>query len=267
MPETYVLYADVLFLINFILDFLCLYTAGAVLAVKMKLYRIFIAAAAGGFYSLLAAYALSSPAFYVPAAHVAGAFLLCFIAYGTSSPKAFIGRTAVFILTAAFAGGALSAFFSLAGKYYSYNGGLYADISPGFLIGVAVFSVGAAYLYALVCRRKISHTTVCAEIEKDGETFQVTLLVDSGCFVVDPLTGKGVVVVSHAAFLGKTPSTPRVIPVKTAGGNALLYGFKPDKLTLAPLGGVGKTKDAVVAVDMENDAFSGCDGLISPALL
>ncbi len=267
MDEIYVIYADVLFLINFILDFLCLYTAGAIMSARMKLLRPVAAAVTGGIYSLATLYYSSAPIYISLPAHVAAALLMCFIAYGYGSFGTFMGRAAVFAVTAAFSGGVLSAVFALTGRYYTLNGGFYAEISPVFLIALAFISVGAAYVYALLCRKKTSFAAADAVVEKDGGIYKLTLLVDSGCFVIDPLTGKRVIIVSHSAFRGFTPRMPRYIPVKTAGGSSLLCGFQPDKLTVGRLGKPGKTKDAVIAVDMNTDNFSGYDGLIPPSLV
>ncbi|MDD4124412.1 MAG: sigma-E processing peptidase SpoIIGA [Victivallales bacterium] len=267
MDETYVVYADVLFLINFILDFLCLYVAGAILSVRIKIYRFILAALFGGAYSLAAVYLTFLPPYVTLPAHIAAALILCLISYGFHSVKTYSARCAVFAVSAAFSGGMISAAFALTGRYYTYNGGLYAEISPVFLITLAFVSVGAAYLYALVCRKKTVHSTLQAVIEKDGHTYRLTLLVDSGCFVVDPITGKRVIIVSYAAFKGVIPHTPRYIPIKTAGGGGMLCGFKPDKLTLNSLGKRSLEIDAIVAVDMNTEGFSGYDGLVPPSLI
>lgn len=265
MDETYVIYADVLFLINFILDFLCLYVAGAILSVKAKLFRLVISAFAGGIYSLFAVYLVSLPPYITLPVHIFAALLICLIANGFHSVKVYLSRSVVFIVTSAFMGGIISALLSLTGRYYTFNGGFYAEISPVFLIIVALLSVGAAYAYALVCQRKTSNMHLEAVIEKDGNVYSVSLLVDSGLFVLDPLTGKRVIIVSHTAFMGDIPPSHRVIPVKTASGNGILYGFKPDKLIIKRLGEKDRETDAIVAIDTVNSSFSGCDGLISPA--
>jgi stage II sporulation protein GA (sporulation sigma-E factor processing peptidase) len=265
MNETYVIYADIQFLINFILDFLCLYMAGAILSAPFKVTRLVAAAFFGGIYSVAAVLIFSLPPYITLPIHIAAALLLCLLAYGFGSAKTYFIRCVAFIITSAFTGGIITAVFSLTGRYYTYNGGFYAEISPVFLIVISLISVGAAYIYAVVCRKRLSNLSVEAVIEKGGKKYNVKLLVDSGMFVVDPLTGKRVVIVSYTAFGGEIPSTPRVIPIKTATGSSILYGFKPDKLTITLPGGKEKEIHPVVAVDNGNESFSGYNGLISPS--
>lgn len=265
--ETYIIYADVLFLINFVLDFLCLYVSGAILSVRIKTGRVVLASAAGGFYSIGAMYFSFLPAYIAFPIHAAAALLMCLIAYGYGSFKMLVKRTVMFAVTAAFSGGVLSAAFTLTGRYYTVDGGFYAEISPLFLIAVAVLSVGAAYVYALLCHKRAAFVTADAIIEKNGKAYRLNLLVDSGCFVLDPMTGKRVIIVSSSVFGGVPPDTPRLIPVKAAGGSRLLYGFRPDRITVKRLGRPDAQVDAVVAVDADTASFSGCGGLIPPSLI
>lgn len=268
MGETYVIYADIFFLINFTLDFFCLYIAGAIVSAKLKTSRLIASSAAGGGWSLLVLYlgwgfsALALPA------HLGASLLMCALAYGFGSFRLLIKRTLIFILSAALMGGTLSAVCALSGRYYIYNGGFYARVSPVFLLCLSLFAVAASYVYALIAGKRACVSTTHAVIEKGGETFKVRLLIDSGCFALDMFSGKRVIIVAEKSFGGRKPETPRPIPLKTAGGGErLIYGFSPDKITIRPLGKAGFEIDAVVAVDSYTENFSGFDGLIPKSLI
>ena len=51
--ESIVIYSDILFLINFSLDYLCLFIAGRLLHRGGKAWRLLLGAAVGGLYSFI----------------------------------------------------------------------------------------------------------------------------------------------------------------------------------------------------------------------
>ena len=262
MDEVIVIYADILFLIDFIMDFLCLYITGALMSVRIRLGHLVGAAVFGGVYAVCLQYLPEAPFFVLLPLHIIAAMIMIFIFCGFVSAKQFFTRTLVFALTSAFFGGILGAVFSLRGGVTVNGGGSYAEISPLFLIAVAVTSVAAAYAYGVLCRKKLSERSVKAEITYGGNDIRVLLLADTGCHVVDPMTGEAVIIVSSRIFGGNKPEMTRVIPIKSAGGVKILEAFRPESVKV---NGVGV--NAIIASDELNDNYSGCDGLIPIILL
>ena len=262
MDEVIVIYADILFLIDFIMDFLCLYITGALMSVKIKLGRLILASAVGGAYAVALQYLPETGFFLLLPLHIASAFLLVFIFCGFSSFKRLIARTAVFVLTSAFLGGIVTAVFSLRGGVTVNGGRAYAEISPFFLIAVALLSVAAAYVYGLVCRKKLSQSSVKAYIRYGENGVYARLLADTGCHVVDPITGEAVIIVASRIFGEYKPAMNRVIPIRSAGGVKILEGFRPDDVKINGIG-----VDAIIASDDGNEYYSGCDGLVPVILI
>lgn len=263
MDEIVVVYADVLFLIDFTMDFLCLYVTCALMSVPAKLWRVVTAAAIGGIYSVLLQYLPETNFLLLLPLHIAVSFLLVFVSCGKSQFRRLAARVTVFFLTSAFVGGIVTALFSLRGGSERVNGGMaYAEISPLFLFAVAAFSVAASYVYGLVCRKRLSAQKAHAVVRYGGKTVSLVLLADTGCHVVDPMTGKAVIIVSHRVFGNDKPEMNRVIPIKSAGGSKILEGFRPDEVKVN-----GVNVDAVIASDDGSDAYSGCDGLIPIILM
>ncbi|MBQ2719865.1 MAG: sigma-E processing peptidase SpoIIGA, partial [Clostridia bacterium] len=76
-----VVYIDVLFLINFCMDFLTLWFCGSLLHLPRRRLPLFLASALGGAYAALEAVFSGNPTVSLVIG-LGAAFLLCFIAYG-----------------------------------------------------------------------------------------------------------------------------------------------------------------------------------------
>lgn len=115
MDEAITIYADVLFFINFSIDFLCLYITGKTLCIPVKSLKTVAAAGLGGLYSCLAVY-LSDLMWYVSLPlHAASAVLMCLIAFGKKSIAA---RTAVFVVSCGLTGGLMCGAYAVMGKEF-----------------------------------------------------------------------------------------------------------------------------------------------------
>lgn len=257
-----VIYADVLFLINFTVDFMCLYITRALVSSPARVWRISLAAALGGAYAVTWVALPYIPPLALLPVHALCAFVMILVSFGKKPFKRLCALCGVFALTAAVAGGVLGAAFSLSGGGYVVSGGVYADISPVFLLAVAAFSVGACYIYGVICRRRLTAKTAKAIIYAGEKQHRASLCVDTGCHVLDPFTGELVVIVSARVFGKDVPPATRFIPFSTAAGNTVLGGFRPQKLVID-----GAEVSAIIAVSGEDEYYRGCDGLTPPMLV
>lgn len=256
-----VIYADVFFLINFTVDFMCLYITRALMSAHAALWRTVTAAALGAAYSVAWAVLPYVPPYALIPAHICAALAMSFVMLGKRGFGRVCAGAGIFALSAALVGGVLGAAFSLAGGGYVVSGGAYAEISPLFLLAVAAVSVGACYVYGVFCRRKIAAASVKMVMTVNGKEYAASLFVDTGCHVVDPLTGELVIIVSARVFGGEVPRTTRIIPFSGAGGSRVLYGFRPAFAVIN-----GNAVDTVVAVSGKDEYYRGCDGLVPPVL-
>ena len=81
-----VIYADILFLINFSLDYLCLFIACRLQNVYGKALRLLAASAFGGVYSFIP-YIIELPIPLMLILHIGAAELICFISFGKRDLK------------------------------------------------------------------------------------------------------------------------------------------------------------------------------------
>ncbi|MBR0230930.1 MAG: sigma-E processing peptidase SpoIIGA [Clostridia bacterium] len=269
--QTQTVYADVLFLINFCVDLLCLFIAGRLCGHGARPRRTVAAAAIGGGYSFVPLLLPELPDAAAFAMHVAAGALICAAAFGI---KAGIKKTALvfaaFAATEALVGGLVNGVFGLA-----YGEGAGGRQSPAAFAAILAFSALAAALYGLAARRSRKTRCCTLKFRACGETVRARLLVDSGNLVTEPFSALPVIVLSHTALPyplsdplgGAFPAQIRLIPYKTANGAGCLYGFRPEKAEIAAPGLKNKEVEAFIGIDTETAEYSGYDGILPAELL
>lgn len=267
-----VIYADILFLVNFCMDTVCLLLAGRLCGQRLRFYRIFIAAALGGAYGFLPSIAEMSPALSV-AAGVAAEAVICFAAFGFGDIKRFALTAAAFIGSCALTGGLITALYGIAA-----NGGgkdMFSSVQPLSFALICIASAFAAAVYLFACRVKLK--TRCAEVRftAAGKTMRVNLLADSGNLLTEPFSALPVVIVSASALprpfddpLCEGFSLPvRIIPFSTGAGGDCLIGFLPESAEIVRIGKKPRRINAYIGVDRGETNYSGYDGLLPASLL
>jgi len=269
--EVFIIYADIMLVINFVLDFLCLFISGRLLSKKFRAIRVILASLFGAVYSL-AYYALYPLAWYfMLPLHIAAACVICLIAFKSNSLKNFAKTVVVFILTAALLGGLLSAVYGLTGRF---SEGFYTEISASSLIIISGLSTLIALGYSLLCKRKVVVKSMRADIYINGEPIKVNLLVDSGNMATEPFSSLPVIILRSTIMppplnlpsLDDSPIPLRMIPLKTSSGSGVLFGFIPKKIVLRPFFQKEKLVEAAVAIDTTTADFATYDGLLPHSL-
>ncbi len=264
-----VVYADILFIINFLMDGLCL-TLSLIFAGKpLRLWRFILACGAGGFYAVFAIGFQYLPVWLSLSLHLIAALVICFICLEKPSIKDTTALSALFFLCNALLGGMLTAIYSLCGQFALYRGVFYAELSPvSLLIWAAV--CGTAVLFAVSrskTKARASHADI--DIEFNGKHLRLYCLCDSGNLLRCPYTGFPVVTVKETAIapLLESEIPPRYIPTQSLGGSVLLPSFLPESAKIRSFGEREfRTVRICIAIDNTNNAFGGCDG-IAPSVL
>ena len=263
-----IIYADSLVILNTVIDYLLLLSAGKLCALPLRRWRMGLGALWGGGYALLAAVFPSLLALWTVKV-LAGA-LAVVIAYGVDrrTPRVL----AAFYAVAAAFGGAVHAAAHFRGE--QVEAGLPVSL-PVLLLSFAVCYAGVDLAFRHAGRRaerKIHYVT----LSLNGREVSFSALDDSGNELIDPLTGCGVLVVSAktlaplfdgaenlfkdgAEALEKLrqycPGAKfRLLPCScVAAERTLLLCFRPDKITVD-----GKQRrDLLAAVSPGNMATDG----------
>ncbi len=285
-----IVYADVLFLINFSMDFLSLFLTGKILHKKINLIALVISAAIGAIYAI-AALIYQGSELIGALIHLAVAILLCFISFGGHTVSLCKSVCLFYSVNFLLGGGISALYYTLAGRTHTVmiNGSantLYADIPPGYFV-LAASAVGLLCLFCgRIFAKKRASQPVQVEIWGSGCKVEFESLCDTGNLLCDPYNGKPVIVTGYMTVLPILPFDTKelfrtgdltvldqvdtkishrvhVIPSRSVGGKGLMLVYTPDRVLVA-----GEEKDACIGIlpTKENNDFGGYPA-ITPSLL
>ena len=252
-----IIYVDTLLILNTVIDYLLLLSAGRLCALPLRRGRMALGALCGGGYALLAAV---KPAVFAlwTVKLIAGA-LIVVIAFGIER-RTIRGLAAFYAVAAAF-GGAVHAGARLRGEPGSE--GLTVSL-PVLLLSFAICYAGVDLTFRHIGRRAERRLhTVTLRLRGREATFAA--LDDSGNELIDPVSGCGALIVSAAALaplfrcpelltldaaeaIGqlaeKEPTAKfRLLPCTSASSErTMLLCFRPDSILVD-----GKQRDDLLA--------------------
>ena len=266
-----IIYADILFTINLLMDFIVLYVCSKVLRFNTKNRKMILGALVGALYSFFGLYVQ----FPEPITAVVVSVIMCLISFGKMKPGAFV-KTLVMFYSAGFLAGGIITF--LYNTFYVYRNssffknGLKPEIFFVFSgISFVIISVILKIASNLSAKKK-----VWVEMQISQKKNKYCLLCDSGNLLKDPYNGLPVIIMPENKLktgYGEAYNTSnlvqnavrfktRYIPVKTINGNSVLPGFIPDRITLIKSEKETQELKAVVAVTGENLGANDYDGII-----
>lgn len=242
------IYGDVLFVINFSMDFLSLYITSRIMKTKPKSWRMTVSASVGGVYGVAA---LFFP-FGEPLLSLCGvvcALLMCLIAFGRGLKKTLLS-TAVFYGVGMLLGGVMTLIYSKIGKYTGYIsiGGSISTVFgeiPLWLFAVlaALSALITAAIGRTIKRKNAVRSAVLGFRIGDAE-HSVECLVDSGNLLCEPISGVPVVFISEREA-GFVPE--KLLSAMRSGGDGADYDVMK-RLRFAFATGVGGKSTVVCAV-------------------
>ena len=286
-------YADVLFLVNFSLDYVSLYITGRLMSRPLYVRRLAAASALGALYAVSALFWNIPEPLYI-AATLAVSGIMCLFAYrrackGALASAVETAGSALLLFSVGCAlGGAMTAIYSL-GKGYSAGEPEGGGAGTMTMTAVAAAAVTVTALAGRVAkkRRGVKHARVT--LTDGGQSVTLDALSDSGNLLFDPTSGRPALIVSADAaadvlpqkireaalsedVAGSAAALPpelltrvRLLPVSNVYGKGLLLGFRPDAVTVEQ-GGSEREYDLIVAVSGKKGGFGGF-GAVLPAEL
>ena len=281
-------YGDVLFVINFSMDFLALYIAGRLMHLKMGTVRMLTAATVGGIYGVGALALGLSGVPEILATFFSGA-AICFIAHYHGNVKRFFTVFALFFGVSVFMGGTMTLLYSKLGRYRSYiqmGGDVYTvfdDIPIFVFVLIAAVSVFLSWIIGKLFASKKNLRVCDLSVTVGGRDYDLTCLVDSGNLLTEPISGTPIIFLSDgfssslpneivSALHGETDNLDyallkaiRFVPASTVTGSQMMIALVPERLYIK----IGKKdfepKKAYLAIGKE-ESFGGYDGLIPGCL-
>ncbi len=289
MPQD--VYADLLFLINFSMDYLCLYICAKIMRRKMRLPRMLLSSAIGGIYSVVS--------LFLPAQSIISLIIdalvcvvMCAIVFSEPSRRASSTLLCSFLYVgiSMMTGGCMTAIFNLLNRLDLPLGNVESDGISTYLFAILAAVAG---IISLRSGELISHRSAIKECKLTvtlvGKQLTVQALSDSGNLVKDPLSGKNVVIIDReelskltdlqifdsfvagATNESSTIKGLRVIPINTAGGRSLLTACIPDKIEAEIVTKKGKALtielDALIAPSDIKKSADGYGAIVPSEIL
>ena len=188
-------YADVLFLINFSMDFLVFYICARLSGRRLNLFRSVVASALGGAYGVASLFIEHSGAF-TWLLDLSALLLICATAFAARDLRAsdFIVRCMLFALISALLGGMMMALSSALER----SGIALLDYESGDDLSVWLFAIlaaaggAAAFAGGRRIKRIASSSAADMYIEYEGKSVTVRAMTDTGNMLSDPLSGRSV---------------------------------------------------------------------------
>lgn len=257
-----VIYADILLVLNWWLDFLLLLGVRRALGVVAKPWRLALGALIG---------ALSACTLFLPPmpwwlsllVKLVAAAAMVFIAFSWQSWRSFCRQgLLLFGFSAGLSGlcGALY-FFAAPADFYVFNGVVYYSVPPLLLVVLTAVCYGALCLVEMMLRRRApAGRCFTLRLAYGGNTVSVRCLYDSGNHLTEPFSNRPVLVVEQAVaecllpipvLLEELPAGKagwRLVPFDSLGGQGLLPAFVPDQVVVLAAEGERILPSCYVAV-------------------
>lgn len=249
-------YADVLFLINFSMDFLVLYLCAKLSRRRINCFRYVLAAVFGGAYGVAALF-LPQNGLTPLICDALSLAIICTVAFYSKEIRLrdFVGRCALFAGVSAILGGMMSAFYSVLNRsglaVLEHDGG--DDISVWIFALIAALGGAAAVVGGKRMKSIAAAKQSSIEIGFGSRTVRLRAMTDTGNLLTDPLSGRGVAICELDAVkelfpcelveywemgdIGSISAIPekyalklRYVPAKGAAGtkNSMLTAIVPD---------------------------------------
>ncbi len=258
-------YADILFLINFSMDFLTLCLTGRLTNRKLSRFRAILSAVLGGLGGTLAMFFLRGRGFVLFGIGLAVAMTR--VAFGIyDRPGRLLRDSGILWGVGTLLSGIMTSLLSLGDARGSPA---YTDPGADGFLPLFLLCFLLSSLLVRLTGTSASKTAAEVCVTAAGIPVTFTALVDSGCLLVEPISGTPVIVASAEALGGlavlldtsDTPLRLRMIPADGVCGHRLLRGFVPDRVTVD-----GREVSAVLACDRSGTNYGGCAGIL-PAKL
>lgn len=262
-----VVYADLLFLVNFSMDFLCFFITARLLHRPFRVLRSILASAMGGVYSIVILFMNFKllPEFI---ADLGFCILMCLCAVGIKGKRIgeFFFYTSVYFGVSMGTGGCMTAMYSLLNRMDLPLSSV-KDNPDGisvWLFGLLALVSGIVAMIGGKLFKNASSTEISTvNITYGGKTASLRGMIDTGNMLKDPISGKPVIIIDKRSLKELMPEETitkamngdalgvirennenkiRLISVKTAAGSSIACAFVPQRITVDTCGKRGRSK-------------------------
>lgn len=290
-----VIYADILFCLNLLVNYFLLLAAGRFCRIRLKRRRVLLAAAFGALYAMVL-FIDGIPPWALLLSKLLVSAIMLRIAFVFAGAWQFAREYIIFfVVNFLFAGLMLALWLCAApaGMVF-YNGIVYFNISTVTLVAFTAISYGLAELFSrLYKRRGTEGTDYTVVLELAGRQALLAGFLDTGNTLREPYTGYPVAVCDAAALSGVLPKPAlallakeggstavfeelqalcggvmfKLVPYTSVGYSGILPAFMPQRLTLQNGGNTYVSENVYIAVSPQRLYNGGCDILLNTEML
>ncbi len=240
-----IVYADILFVLNFIVDYFLLKITVKILKISPKLYRFLLSALLGACFSLYIFFPKSN-LLVESAVRLLMNALMVLVLCGFRSAKQFLkSMGTLYIVTCLYAGVMIAVWqlFKPRGMVI-HNSVVYFNLSPVVMIGSTV----AGYFIYIFAARLFAVSAKTAErceivVFADGNSVGATAIVDTGNSVSDIFGESEIIIADKSvciALFGNLDifkneilkNRYRAVPCETVSGKQMLDGYRCDRVKI-----------------------------------
>ena len=241
-------YVDLLFLINFSMDFLCFFISAKIRCIKLPYVRTLIAASIGGAYSVASLFV----ARYKLILCVLSLAVMCLLVFYEKSikPTQFVFSVAIYLVTSTLLGGIMTAIFSFMNEMELTPGAGENEL-PIWLIAVTLaVSTISTKLSGRYIKGKALSSTAEISIKLNGSELSLNAIFDSGNLLKDSFSGRPIIIVDEKYTSHFFPSIKRlcldnveklpakerasisIVPCNTVNSESLIVAIRPTRLQI-----------------------------------
>lgn len=250
-----VVYADILFATNFLMDTVILYFTSFLTRTPYKIWKFTLCAAFLAAYGTIAFYPVFDMLATLPVQLAVSAVAISF--FGIKS--GFFRRYIVFWAVSVVLGGAvfaviMSSDIGTALNGVAKNGNIYLEADLRVICSGIALSYFLIIFTKKICARNFSKDKILIpfSLRLCGKNYRITSLIDTGCELTVPLTGEGVLLISREALKNIHLPEPYLnLTISTASGTDIVPIYYPEKIEclsksynlsrIPPVGIVSKT--------------------------
>lgn len=221
-------YIDLIFLINFVFDFLILLVVNIALKRYTKIFKLILAALLGSI-SLLGLF-INFNALLLSILKIVIAFIMVLVSFGYKNIRYIFYNLLYFYMVSIILGGFL---YYLKIEFSYENEGLvffYKGLSFSYVVLIVIAPIILwTFIKSLKVLREVKnyYYKVKIKLSSDCEIF-LTGFLDTGNRLTDPLTGKPIILINRKLLKGKyNIRSPMYVPFNTLNNHGLLECVKP----------------------------------------
>lgn len=243
--RVYIVYLDVFFMINFIMDYMIILITSRIAKVKKKRIRQLAGASCGALYSVIVIKPLTNHLFKITLVNILIAAVMVLISFGFTSASVYIKNVFLLFVVSFTMSGIINYLYysTVIGKYVrnvlSGNSNKVVNARKFILVSVLAYILLSAIVRIIFSVRKDMELYYDVKITFRGKSVVVRGLYDTGNGLTEPVSGKMVHIAEYKILKPllegdeKAKENIYVIPFRSIGEeDGIMYGIRMDEMVV-----------------------------------